>query len=243
MKNLFSKTSLAAVSLAAATLLTPAIAQAGNYSSYEKCKDTENAIAGAAVGGTLGAVLGKEIASRDDNTEGAILGAVIGGIAGAAIGDGVNDCEKYNTNSRSRSGYTTVPSRGYSNSGYSSRSGVTTVAHHGGGYNNRGYRDRGYRDDGYGYSDRGYYGNSVRSRIRRIDDRMRDLRRERKSIQKHQGWGRRRGDLRRLDYIEHKLHSLKRERKRLKRVANNRHDYRPTRRGHYHGSTVCYSDH
>lgn len=242
MKNLFSKTSLAAVSLAAATLLTPAIAQAGNYSSYDKCKDTENAVAGAAVGGSLGAVLGKEIAGRGDNTEGAILGAVIGGIAGAAIGDGVNDCEKYKTNSRSRSGYTTVPSRGYStNRGYSTRPVVTTVAHHGSGY---GYSDRGYRNDGYGYNDRGNRG--VNRKLRRIDNRINDLRRERKRIQKHQGWGRRRGDLRRLDYIASELHNLKRERKRLKRYANNRddrRDYRPTRRGHYHGSTVCYSDH
>jgi len=228
MKNLFTKTSLAAVTLAAVTLAAPVAAHAGDY---KKCKDTDNAIAGGLIGGTLGSVVGKEIASRDDNTEGAILGAIIGGIAGSAIGDGVNDCEKYNT--RRRTGYTTVPSRGYS----SRRAVVTNVAHHGGygSYGNGG---------NYGYNDynrgRGY------GQLNRINRRIDNLRRERSKIKRRHHLSR--WEYRRLDEIGYQLADLKRQSKRIKRNARNYREYDrgySSRRGHYHGSSrdVCYSDH
>ena len=82
------KTFAVAASMIAATAAT---AQAGDY---RKCKDTEAAIAGGVVGGSLGTIIGEEIAGRGNKTEGAILGGIIGGIAGAAVGDSASDCEK-----------------------------------------------------------------------------------------------------------------------------------------------------
>ncbi len=231
MRNLFSKTSLAAVTLAAATMLTPAIAQAGDY-RYEKCKDTENAVAGAVVGGSLGAVVGKEIAGRGDNTEGAVLGALIGGTLGAAVGDGVNDCEKY----KSRRGYTTT-TRGYRT--------ATPVAYHGshGSHGSYGHRTRGY-DDYYGNNRYDRYDRRTARKLRRIDRRLADLRDERKYLKNGYGHYSRKYERRRLKQIDREIQDLKREKKYLKRYANDyRRDYRPTRRGHYHGSNICYSDH
>ena len=232
MKALNAKTGLAAVTLAAATLFTPMAAQAGDYN---KCKDTENAVAGGLIGGTLGTVIGEEIAGRGDRTEGAILGAVIGGIAGAAIGDGVNDCEKYET--RRRRGYTTVPSRGYSSS-YTTRPAISTVGYHG----NHGS----YGHNNYGHNSYGYNNGRSSDRLFRLDRRIDNLRRERAYIKRGRHLSR--WEYRRLDEIGNELHRLKKKRKRIKREARNYRDYRdyrPSRNGHYHGrsSDICYSNH
>jgi len=239
MRNTFTK-SLAAVSLAAAALALPTVASA---SDYRKCKDTEATIAGGLIGGSLGTVLGEEIAGRGDKTEGAIAGAVIGGIIGAAIGDGASDCEKdgrvyrngraispYQSPSYRQSGYQTV-----SHNGYQTRS-------RGHRPNHRGYNDR-QRQSSYGYSPRQHDRD-----LRRIDNRIEQLRHERQDLKQRLRYERRnRRVQRRLNEISYELDRLKDERKRVKRAYDNRRDhrdYRPNnRRGHYHGQTVCYSDH
>lgn len=228
------KTALAAVTLAAATFALPATAQAGN--SYNKnCSDTENAVLGGVVGGSLGTVIGEEIAGRGDKTEGAILGAIIGGIAGAAIGDGANDCEKNKPRYRTTNHYPATTTYGTRNSGYQTvghRSGRHTS--HNGYQRTRGYSSRGYNSDPLYRIDR---------EIERVRFEGEQLERE---IRYSRGY---RPDLhRRLDENGYRLKQLKKERKRIKKYGNSRNDYyRPTttRRGHYHGSSrnLCYSDH
>jgi len=63
----------------------------GDYASswaYENCVRHQqgNAVAGAIIGGALGAVVGSNVAGRHDRTEGAIVGGALGATAGAAIG-------------------------------------------------------------------------------------------------------------------------------------------------------------
>ncbi|MGB6317922.1 MAG: glycine zipper 2TM domain-containing protein, partial [Litorimonas sp.] len=82
-------------SLAVASVATAALALPATASAKPGCDDTGATVAGGLVGGTLGAVIGEEIAGRGNNTEGAVAGAIVGGILGAAVGDGVSDCEKY----------------------------------------------------------------------------------------------------------------------------------------------------
>lgn len=231
MRNTFTK-SLAAVSLAAAALALPTVASAGDY---RKCKDTEATIAGGLIGGSLGTVLGEEIAGRGDKTEGAIAGAVIGGIIGAAIGDGASDCEKDGRIYRNGRVISTYQNANYRQPAYQ------TVHHRG---NNRGYRhnDR-QRHSSYGYSSREHDRD-----LRRIDRRIDRLRDERRDLKQRQRYERRgRWIQRRLNEISYELDHLKDERRRVKRAYDNRRDrrdYRPrNRRGHYHGQTVCYSDH
>lgn len=220
------KTALAAVTLAAATFALPTAAQAGNYK--RNCADTENAILGGVVGGSLGTVIGEEIAGRGDKTEGAVLGAIIGGIAGAAIGDGANDCEKDKRRYRTDNHYPTTTTYGHRNSGYQ------TVGHR----SNRGYSyNRGHRADP----------------LYRIDREIEQTRREGKRLKRELKYARGyRPDLRRaIDRNGYRLEQLKRERKRIKKYGtyrNNdyrRRDYYQPRRGHYHGNSrnLCYSDH
>lgn len=227
MKALTLKTTLAAVTLAAATLTAPSFAHA---SDYRNCSDTQNAVLGGVVGGSLGTVIGEEIAGRGDKTEGAILGAIIGGIAGAAVGDGASDCEKVN---RNRRGYTV----NHRTQDVYRPATIQTVHHRG---NNR----------NYGYNT-GHNGNGY-NRLNRIDRRIDNLRRERAQLKDEQRYSRgyRPGIQNRLDRIKWELKSLKDQRRNVKNRRNYRNDYqRPrrvtNRRGHYHGgsTSVCYSDH
>ncbi|GLQ24875.1 hypothetical protein GCM10007853_27490 [Algimonas ampicilliniresistens] len=239
MRNTFTK-SLAAVSLAAAALALPTVASAGDY---RKCKDTEATIAGGLIGGSLGTVLGEEIAGHGDKTEGAIAGAVIGGIIGAAIGDGASDCEKDGRIYRNGRVISTYQNANYRQPAYQ------TVGHNGHQTRSRGHRPhhRGYddrqRQSSYGYSSRQHDRD-----LRRIDRRIDRLRDERRDLKQRQRYERRgRWIQRRLNEISYELDHLKDERRRVKRAYDNRRDrrdYRPrNRRGHYHGQTVCYSDH
>ena len=45
-----------------------------------------NAVAGAIIGGALGAVVGSNVAGRGNRTEGAVIGGALGATAGASIG-------------------------------------------------------------------------------------------------------------------------------------------------------------
>jgi len=240
--NTKTKTALAAVTLAAAVFVTPLSASAADY---RKCKDTVNGVTGSVIGGSVGAVAGREIAGRGDRTEGAVIGAIIGGIAGAAIGDGASDCEKdvrYNERRvvTTRNHYptrTTNTHRGYQTVGHNGHNRRTT---------NRNY---GY-DRGYG-QDRGY--NRRANRLYQIEREIDQTRREGDRLKRRlrNSYGPRPRLRRAIDENGRHLKYLKKERKRIKKASNRRNDYRrddyrpQTRRGHYHGTSrnLCYSDH
>ncbi len=235
MQNVKTKTALAAVTLAAATLITPLSASAADY---RKCNDTTNGVVGGVIGGSVGAAIGEEIAGRGDRTEGAVLGAIIGGIAGAAIGDGASDCEKDKRYNNRRVVTTTTH---YPTRTTNTHRGYQTVGHNG-------HRDYNRRNRNYGY-DRGY---SRRvDPLYRIDREIEQTRREGRRLKRELRNSRyhRPGLRRALDANGRHLEYLKRERKRIKRAEyrrdDYRRDYRQARRGHYHGNSrnLCYSDH
>ncbi|MEM7729685.1 MAG: glycine zipper family protein [Pseudomonadota bacterium] len=212
--------SLAVATVAAAALSLPMAAQAN---PYKKCEDTGTAVAGGLVGGTLGAVIGEEIAGRGNNTEGAIAGAVVGGILGAAVGDSVSDCEKYVQGDRVHStDYRTVRhDRHYNHRRH---------------YNHKRHDNR--RWDGRGH-DRGFHYNARQHDrdLRRIDRRINNLRAERRDLKDRRRFERGRWIDRRLADISYELDYLKDERRRAKRawdrsrqVRNRRNDYYYDRR-------------
>jgi len=213
------KKTLAAVTLAAATLALPVSAQAQSFND-RNCSDTGNAVLGGVVGGTLGTVLGEEIAGRRDRTEGAILGGIIGGIAGAAIGDSASDCENRNARFRTTNNFRTVsrpvvsrPVFGVQNVGY------TTT---------RGYAPTYQRTT---------YNNSRRvDPLYRIDREIDQLRYERDRLKKERKYSHRYNPRieRRLDQIAYELDCLKDERKRIKKYGTSRRTvYSTTRRRAY----------
>jgi hypothetical protein len=209
--------SLAVASVAAAAFALPATASA---SDYRQCNDTEAAIAGGLIGGSLGTVIGEEIAGRNDRTEGAIAGALIGGIIGAAIGDGASDCEKDGRVYRDGRVISTSHAPIYQPTQY--RGDQTYSRGHR--PNHRGYSDRGR--DNRGYNDRGRNQRYTRQQhdrdLRRIERQLNQLRAERRDLNRsrHQYRGRR--VERRLSEIAYQLDQLKAERRRAKRAWYNR---------------------
>lgn len=214
MKSFTKTLAVATVTAAAFTLPSTAFA-----SDYRKCSDTENAVAGGLIGGSLGTIIGEEVAGRGDRTEGAIAGALIGGVLGAAIGDGVSDCEKDGRVHRdgrvigTRSGYQTVSHP----HGYNTRRHSNDRRH----YEDR--RDHYYRgrDRGRNYDRGRHRGNVYTARehdrdLRRIDFRMDQLRAERRSLKNRRHYQGRRGVERRLREIAYELDRLKDQRDRLK---------------------------
>jgi len=87
--------------------------------AYEKCqtKETNREIAGAAIGGTVGAIAGDKIVG---GTKGTLLGAAIGGTAGYGIGDKLVDCAPTPVQSQpmhtTSSGYTPAATSSYGQS-------------------------------------------------------------------------------------------------------------------------------
>ena len=213
MKSFTKTLAVATVTAAAFTLPSTAFA-----SDYRNCNDTENAVAGGLIGGSLGTIIGEEVAGRGDRTEGAIAGAVIGGVLGAAIGDGVSDCEK--DGKIYRNGRVIGTSAGY-----------RTIAHPHGYNDRRQYRDRrDYyqrdRDRGRNYNRGRQRGNIYTARehdrdLRRIDYRIDQLRIERDRLKNRRHYQNRRGADRRLREIAYELDRLKDERQRLKRRWDN----------------------
>lgn len=205
MTHLFKK--LAAASVAAAALTLPVTASAGEY---RKCKDTEAAIAGGLIGGSLGTVIGEEVAGRNDKTEGAIAGAIIGGVIGAAIGDGASDCEKDGRVYRHNSHTGSYPLAGAR---------VTTARHPHRNYRTYRHYDRrgnNYRNNrGYGRQDY----RSIERQLNQIDRRIDRLRAERSDLKNRRRYDRnRRWTDRRLSEIAYELDRLKDERKYLRKV-------------------------
>lgn len=241
---------LKTLAAAAATLVaTASMTTAAHADSYRKCKDTEATIAGGVVGGSLGTIIGEEIAGRDNRTEGAVLGAIIGGIAGAAIGDSASSCEKDGRiYDRRRDGRWYPRSYPTSNSHYgrNTNRGYTTVRHPGRGHAH-GHRNRHY-DYNRGYG--GSYGYNRRdAELRRLDNYIDQLRREREDLKRRAQFERYNPYVdRRLREIAFELDRAKRDRKRVKNADYYRDDYRRghprvIRSSHYHGSNICYSDH
>ena len=244
------KTILAAAGMTAAAALAPATASAQSY-DYLDCKrsDKDAQVVGGLVGGLIGAVAGHEIAGRGETTEGAVIGGLIGAAAGAGIGDDRRNCTREilgatRAELRRETGYT-VPS--------------TTV--YGGQVHQANHRHyRGY-DRGY---DRGYGGYRTVRDVRYDIERLKaeDKRLKRRAKYDYRPWiDRRRDEIRwevkRLKRIEDRLEDrrdarrdYRRDRRRDYRddyydYRRDRRDYysRAPRRGHYHGSNICYSDH
>jgi uncharacterized protein YcfJ len=227
--------SLAVASVAAAAFALPATASA---SDYRKCKDTQAAIAGGLIGGSLGTVIGEEIAGHGDKTEGAIAGALIGGIIGAAVGDGASDCEKDGRVYRNGRVVSTAHTPVYQTAQYRGNQAYTR----GHQPNHRGYNNRNRNDRGY---NQGYTAQQHDRDLRQIDNQMDRLRAERRDLKRYSYQDRR--TQRRLYNIGLRLDELKDERHRVKRAWDDRRQPRgrqgQTRRGHYHGQNLCYSDH
>ncbi len=90
----FAKTALAAAAgLAALTVAATASAQPA-YGNYNACdRDAGNrGIAGALVGGALGAVVGSQAAANHHRTDGSLLGGALGALAGGVIGNKTASC-------------------------------------------------------------------------------------------------------------------------------------------------------
>ena len=67
-------------------------ADAAQHWAAENCVDqrNQNEVAGAVIGGALGAILGSSAAGRHERAGGAIVGGALGAIAGSAIGASAN---------------------------------------------------------------------------------------------------------------------------------------------------------
>ena len=209
--NTKTKTALAAVTLAAAALVTPLSASAADY---QNCSDTTNSVAGGLIGGSVGAIAGREIAGRGDRSEGAILGAIIGGIAGAAVGDGASDCEKNTRYADNRRSVTTTH--------YPARTTVTNTRVQNVGFNSN---RRNSQNISYGY-DRGY--DRRDEALYRIDREIEQTRYEgdRLKRQIRNTRGNARGLRRALEANGRQLDYLKSQRKRIKKGDYSRNDQR-----------------
>jgi len=219
MKNtVLNKTRLVALTLAAATLITPFYASAQNFSGQNfSSRNNSNAgaqIAGGLIGGSLGAIVGEEIAGRRNRTEGAVIGAIVGGVTGAAIGEGIADNGNRNRRFNNR-GFTNnrFGNRGFNSRNFGNTGFTTRIAHNG-----RGFRDnRGFRNDpsfGRRTTAREYY------KIDKIDYRIDMLKYEQEDIYaqiEYNGPSRRLKN--RLHYIDCEIAELKDRRRFLKRKA------------------------
>lgn len=107
--------------LKAASLMTIALlgmaapAYAGGR-DYNECRNDRgnSRLAGALIGGVLGAALGHEVAARNARDEGLLLGGAIG----AAIGAGAGESRVYCGDDGRRVVYTTPPRPAYDDRGY-----------------------------------------------------------------------------------------------------------------------------
>lgn len=102
----------------------------GDHTAHAKCKSNEQdkKVAGAVIGGILGAVAGSQVSGDGARTEGSAIGAVAGGLLGAGIADKSIDCDPeyadYYGNQPtydpyySSGGQTTYGNGSYENSGY-----------------------------------------------------------------------------------------------------------------------------
>lgn len=118
-------TTAAAIALAGALALSAGAASAqttygapgpgsAGY-NYDPCRRDANqrGVAGALIGGGMGAVIGSNAAARNARTEGALLGGLLGAIAGGVVGNKTAACNTeytgYDTSRPSSSRYEPLP--------------------------------------------------------------------------------------------------------------------------------------
>lgn len=123
---------LFAAALMAALVAVPASADPyrpygqGGYSQSDPwcAQQKQNRmLAGAAIGGIAGAVIGKNLAARKNNTEGALLGGATGAAAGALLGRATacnNVTQGQNVAGYGQPGYDAYYNQGGYNSGHNS---------------------------------------------------------------------------------------------------------------------------
>ena len=90
-----------AVSALGILMSSASLAYAGSSTApvdQQTCQQhqTNNTVAGAAVGAVAGAIVGNNVAARGHHGAGSALGAVVGGVAGGAIGHNTTNCDVAN---------------------------------------------------------------------------------------------------------------------------------------------------
>ncbi|MEO8925550.1 MAG: glycine zipper 2TM domain-containing protein [Caulobacteraceae bacterium] len=91
---------VAAMAIAAPSLVIPQLAAAQayhSYGSYDPCRAAQRSAAnnGTVTGGILGAVVGSAVAGRGSRLGGAIVGGTVGAVAGHQIGKSSVRCASY----------------------------------------------------------------------------------------------------------------------------------------------------
>ena len=103
MSNRITFAKAGAAALAAVVALGAGAVQAQPYGyngmgssgyAYDPCKrsKTNRGVAGALIGGTIGAVIGSNAAARNTRTEGSLLGGALGAAIGAGVGNASAAC-------------------------------------------------------------------------------------------------------------------------------------------------------
>ncbi len=78
---------------------------AASFMAAPASAQSNDELLGAAIGGSLGAVVGGELDNKGSKKEGQIIGAIIGGTAGYAIADGNKDDRRVYTQDRYQESY------------------------------------------------------------------------------------------------------------------------------------------
>jgi len=88
--------------------------------AYDACRPDRGGrqASGAAIGATLGAVAGSQVAARGRRTEGSILGGVLGAIVGASVSGQARECAPSGYDYRYDQGGYGYQNQGYSQGGY-----------------------------------------------------------------------------------------------------------------------------
>ncbi len=90
----------AAAAILASSLMVPQFAAAQStreYGNGDICREArrESGHKGAIVGGVLGALVGSQVAGKDDRGKGAVIGGVVGAAAGNQVGRSRVNCKGY----------------------------------------------------------------------------------------------------------------------------------------------------
>jgi hypothetical protein len=95
MRPLLLACTIAAAAAALSACATDNYGRSG-YSGRDRyaadCSSSGNEVAGAVVGGGVGALAGSAVAGRGNRTEGAVLGGVAGAVIGSQVAKSNNNC-------------------------------------------------------------------------------------------------------------------------------------------------------
>jgi len=89
------RTLVAACIAGAAAASLSACASDYGYNRYSDRCGSGGELAGAAVGGGVGALAGSAVAGRGDRTEGAVIGGVAGAVIGSQVAKSNDRCDRY----------------------------------------------------------------------------------------------------------------------------------------------------